>query len=76
MYMVKVHDLYCITVVLVYCSALKDSYRNKRIKEWNTQKIEHRKSKIEKMNSNEFDGWQMQAACKEREEMKALASGQ
>jgi hypothetical protein len=41
-----------------------------------TENRRHRKSKIEKMNSNEFDGWQLQAACKEREEMKVLASGQ
>jgi len=74
--MVNVHNLYCITVVLVYCSALRDSYRNKRIKEWNTQKIEGTGKAKEKMNSNEFDRWQMQAACKEREEMKVLASGQ
>jgi len=49
--------LYCITVVLVHCSALRDSYRNKK-KEQNTQKIgeRHRKSKSEKTNSNEFDG--------------------
>jgi hypothetical protein len=49
--MVKVHNLYCITVILVFCSALRASYRNKRMKEWNTQKIEerHRKSKSEKM---------------------------
>jgi len=48
------------------------------MKEWDTQKIgeRYRKSKSEKMNSNEFDGWQMQEACKEREEMKVLASGQ
>jgi len=47
------------------------------MKEWNTQKIgeRHRKSKSEK-NSNEYDGWQMQEACKEREEMKVLLSGQ
>jgi hypothetical protein len=62
---------YRITVVLVHCSALKDSYnsyRNKRTKEWDTQKIGemHRKSKIEKTNGNEFDGWQMQEACKQR----------
>jgi hypothetical protein len=44
------------------------------MKEWNTQKTgeRYRKTKSEKMNSNEADGWQMQ----EREEMKVLASGQ
>jgi hypothetical protein len=42
------------------------------MKEWNAQKIgeRHRKSKSEKMNNNECDGWQVQ------EEMKVLASGQ
>jgi hypothetical protein len=36
----------------------------------------HRKSNSEKMNSNEFDEWQMQEAWREREEMKVLASVQ
>jgi len=78
MYIVNVHNMYCRTVILVHCSALKDSYRNKRMKEQNKQKIgeRHGKSKSEKMNGNEFDGWQMQGACKGREEMKVLASGQ
>jgi plasmid maintenance system killer protein len=40
-----------------------------------TENRRHRKSKSEKMNSNVFDRWQMLAACKEREEMKVLASG-
>ena len=59
MYIVNVHNMYCRTVILVHCSALKDSYRNKRMKEQNKQKIGERygKSKSEKMNSNEFDGW-------------------
>jgi gluconate kinase len=50
--------MYCITVVLVNCSALRDSYRNKSMKEQNTQKIgeRHRKSISKKTNSNEFDG--------------------
>jgi len=75
-YMVNVHNTYCITVVPF--SALRDRHGNKRTKEWNTQKIgeRYRKSKREKINSNESDGWQMQEACKEREEMKVLASGQ
>jgi len=45
-------------ITVVPFSALRDSHGNKRMKEWNTQKIgeRYRKSKSEKMNSNEFDG--------------------
>ena len=29
---------------------------------------------MKQINNNKFDGWQMQDACKKREEMKVLAS--
>jgi len=53
-----------ITVVLVHCSALKDSYRNKKMKEWNTQKIgeRHRKNKKRKKLTINF----MDDRCRKR----------
>ena len=60
---------YCIIVVLVPCSALRDSYRNKRMKvrmEYVEDTRKAQEKQKEKINSNESDGWQMQEACKGR----------